>query len=83
MFHSVLNTPIYFAIYQKQSLADVFQNMCNIHRKRPVLKSLFDNVAGPQVYNFVKKRLRYRCFPVNFVNIIRTTFFTEQLGSLL
>ena len=31
----------------------------------------------------LKKRLRYRCFPVNFAKISRTTFFIEYLWWLL
>ena len=34
----------------------------NIHRKTPVLESLFNEVAG---MNFIKKRLQQRCFPKN------------------
>ena len=31
-----------------------------------MLQSLFNNVAGLRVCNFIKKRLQHRCFPVNF-----------------
>ena len=31
----------------------------------------------------LKKRLWHRCFPVNFVEFVRTTFFTEHLRWLL
>ena len=30
----------------------------NIHRKTPVLESLFNKVAGLKAYNFIKKRLQ-------------------------
>ena len=29
--------------------------------------------------NFIKKRLRHRCFPVNFVTFLRKFFFAELL----
>ena len=32
---------------------------------------------------FNKKRLQHRCFPVNFVEILRLIFFTEHLWWLL
>ena len=37
-------------------------------------------MAGPQACNFIKKRLKHRCFPVKF---LRTLFSTEQLRWLL
>ena len=36
--------------------------VCNIHRKTPVLESLFSKVAGLEAYKFIKKRLQHRCF---------------------
>ena len=43
----------------------------NIHRKTPVLKSLFSKVASLEAYKFIKKRLQNRCFPVNIANFLR------------
>ena len=43
-----------------------------IHRKSPVLEFLFNKVAGLKAYNFMKKRLRHRCFPVNIVKLLWT-----------
>ena len=34
-------------------------------------------------YTFIKKRLRRRCFPVNFSKFLRARFFTEHLRWLL
>ena len=42
---------------------------CNIHRKTPVKESLFDKVAGLKVCNFIKKRLKHSCFPVNIEKV--------------
>ena len=39
----------------------------------------FNNVAG----SFTKKRLQNRCFPVNIVKFLATTFFIEHLWLLL
>ena len=37
-------------------------------------ESLFNKVAGhrPQACNFIKKRLRHKCFPSNFAKFLRT-----------
>ena len=48
-----------------------------------MLKSLFNNVAGLQACNFIKKSLQHRCFPVKFAKFLRTPFFTEHLRWLL
>ena len=57
-------------ILQKQFFADVLQNRCSsksrhIHGKLPMLEFLFNNVAGLQACNFIKKRLQQTYFPVN------------------
>ena len=51
----------------------VFQN---IHRKRSVLKSLFNKVSGLQPAALSKKRLQHRHFPVN---LLWARFFIEHL----
>ena len=53
---------------QEQSFAGVFhkrcsEKFCKIHRKTPVLESLFNKVAGHQACNFIKNRIQHRCFP--------------------
>ena len=40
----------------------------------------FNKVAG---FRAAKKRLRHRCFPVNFVRFLRTRFLTDHLWRLL
>ena len=55
----------------------------NIQRKTPVLESFFNNFSGPQVCNFINKKLQHRCFPVNITKFLRTTFFIEHLWWLL
>ena len=47
-------------------------------------QSLFSNkVAGLRLATLLKKRLWHRCFPVNFLKFLRTTFFIEHLCWLL
>ena len=40
--------------------------------KTPVLESLFNENAGLQSCNFIKKRLQYRCFPINIAKFVKT-----------
>ena len=73
---------------QKHSFADVVQNRsslecANIHRKTPVLDSLFNKVAGLQTCNSIKNGLQHRCFPVNVANFLRIAFSIEHLRWLL
>ena len=48
------------------------EKLRNIHRKIPVLESLFNNVASLKACNFIKKRLQHRCCPVNIAKFLRT-----------
>ena len=38
-----------------------------------------NKVAALKVRNFVKKKLRHRCFPVNIAEFLKAPFFTEHL----
>ena len=65
---------------QKQPCADVFQIRCScrfryIHRKTPVLESLFNKATGPQACNVIKKGLQQRCFLVNIGEVFKNNFF--------
>ena len=46
-------------------------------------KHLYSSHFLIKACNFIKKRLRDRCFPVNFAKFLRTPFFTEHLQWLL
>ena len=48
------------------------QKYRKFHRKTPVLESLFNNIAGLQACDFIKKILQHRCFPMKFVKFLRT-----------
>ena len=54
--------------------------VCNIHRKTPVLESLFSKVASLEAYKFIKKRLQHRCFPVNIANFLRKFYLKKTIG---
>ena len=52
--------------------------------KKHLCQSLFfDKVAGLRPAILLKKRLRYRCFSVNFVKFPRTPFLQNNSGRLL
>ena len=59
---------------RKCSVENVF---CKIHWETSVSESLFKESCSS---NFIKKRLKHRCFPVNFVNFFRTPFFQSASG---
>ena len=48
--------------------------------KAPVLESLFNKYTGLKAYDFIKKRLRHRCFPVKFAKFLRTPFLHNTSG---
>ena len=64
--------PYYIKVVQKQPFADVLQNRCSgkfckIHRKTPLLESLFNKVTD-------LKRVYHKCFPMIFANFSRTLY---------
>ena len=66
-------------VFYKKSCS---KNFCNIHRKTPVVDSLFNKVTGLKACNWIKKRLQLRYFPVN-IEILKKTYFEEYLRILL
>ena len=61
----------------------VLENFAKFTRKH-LCPSLFPNtVAGLRTVALLKKRLRHRCFSVNFAKFVRTLFFIEHLRWLL
>ena len=45
--------------------------------------SFFNKIAGLRPATLLKKRLWYRCFPVNFVKFLRTPILQNTSGRLL
>ena len=65
-------------LVQKQPFTDVpqvFLKFSNIHRKTPVLESLFNKIADLKGCNFIKERLYYECFSVEYYEIFKNSFF--------
>ena len=48
-----------------------------------MLESLFKKVTGLEARKSIKRRLQYRCFPVNIAKFLRTAFSIEHLWWLL
>ena len=61
----------------------VLEQFCNIHRKIIVLESLFNKVSGLKAFNFIKKILQHRCFPVNITKFLKALFSKDHLWWLL
>ena len=64
-----------FAKFRKLSFADIFQivcsqNFCNIHRKAPVLESIFNKVVCLQASDFIKNRLQHRYFLEEHLRVV-------------
>ena len=57
----------------------VLNNFAKFTRKHLCWILFFNKVAVLRPATVLKKRLQYRCFPVNFGKFSRTTFFTEHL----
>ena len=59
------------------------KNFAKLTRNHLCRSLLLNKVAGLRSAVLLKKRLRQWCFPVNFVNFLRTTFFIEHLQWLI
>ena len=70
-------------VKKKKSFADVLQNFTKFTGKHLCQSLFFSKVAGLRPATLLKKRLWHRCFPVNFVELFRTTFLKEYLRWLL
>ena len=53
------------------------------YKTKDNLETFFNKITGPRPVTLLKKRLRHRCFPVNFGKFLRTTFPTEHVQWLL
>ena len=52
-------------------------------RENTFIESLFNKVTGLHILNFIKKRLQYRCFPVNIGKFLRRTILKNIIERLL
>ena len=79
MFHFCIQ-----AVVQRCSVKKVFLEISQNFTGKHLCQNIFFNeVAGLRPATLLKKRLWHRRFPVNFVKILRTSFYMEHLWWLL
>ena len=63
----------------------VLENFAKFTGKHLYQTIFFNKLADrrPEACNSIKKRIWHRCFPVNFVKLLRTLFSLEKLWWLL
>ena len=62
------------ATVRRYSLKYVFIKWPNIHKKTPVLESLYNKFAGLKAFDFIKRKLQHRCFSVDTARFLRASF---------
>ena len=61
----------------------VLKNFAIFTEKHLRWSLFFNKAARLKICNFIKKRLKHRCFPVNIAKFLRTFSFIEHLRWLL
>ena len=82
----VLSKNVFLEISQNSDKKEKFRKIQikNFDKKETLCQSLFFiKVAGLRPTILFKKRLRHRCFPVNFAKFLRTPFSQNTSGRLL
>ena len=62
---------------------DVLKNFAKFGRKDLCQSLCFNKAAGHRPATLLKRRLWYRCFPVNFVKFLQISFLREHLRWIL
>ena len=74
----------YRSSHQKCSMKKgVLRNFAKFTEKHLCHSLFFNKVAGLRPATLLKKRLWYRCFPVNFAKFLRTPILQNTSGRLL
>ena len=55
----------------------------NLSRKWGLVEKRVRSIHSLKAYNFIKKRLQRKCFPVNIAEFMRSAFFIEHFWWLL
>ena len=71
------------ALHSRLGLKGVLRNFTKFRGKHLCQSLIFNKVAGLRPTTLLKKRLWHRCFPVNFVKFLRTTFLQNTSRRLL
>ena len=80
-----LNTMFFWFISFKHPLGYVLQNRSlqkfwKTYKKTPLPEFLSDKAVHHQACNFIKKRLRLRCFTMNFAKLFSVLFLQNSSG---
>ena len=76
---SVNETAVFRSSWEVFSRKAVLRNFTKFTVKHLCHSLFFNKVAGLRPLTLLKKRLCYRCFPVNFAEFSRILFFIEHL----
>ena len=80
--------PIYYIIHRSSRpkvflKKTVLENFAKFTGKYHGWGLIFDKVSGLRPATLLKKRLRYRCFPVNYAKFLRALFLQNTSGRVL
>ena len=80
-----LNDEIYSALNSEAATRSVYKkgvlkNFAKFTRKQLCQRLLFNKVAGPRPATLLKRKLWYRCLPVNFAIFLRTPVLQNTSG---
>ena len=71
---------------KKNVMSELVTRTCSAKKlswKFRKIRRMQKNVAGLQAFNFIKKGLKLRCFPANFVKLLITRFLQNTSGWLV
>ena len=71
------------SVARRCSVKKVFLKISQNSQKNTCASLFFNKVAGLMPAIVLKKRLQYKCLPVNFAKFLRTPFLKEHLRQLL
>ena len=69
--------------HRKCSIKNLLVQISQYLQKTPVMDSLFNQVAGLKVCNFIKKRFQQRCFSMKIAKLLKTPILKKICERLL
>ena len=79
-YFSLIVAPVFLPAVLLKKVSEKFWKF---HRKKHLLKYLFNRVACLQICNFLKKRLQHRYFPMEFTKYLRKPILKNICEQLL
>ena len=68
------------AVVRRYFSKQVFLKVSQISQENTFAAVPFNKVTGLKAWNFIKKKLQHRCFPVKFAKCLRTYFLQNTSG---